>query len=192
VGHAGGGGEAAVCCAFRMNSPKSRRSPMRAAPTFQAGEHDARELEVAMSAAFAMLRFGDKVGGRGTWLEQVQRSRGVELAARQSPGLLAAGLSHDTADAAGCSPEAAFAAGNGPWHAAYSRVRGAGAAASRTGAVRRPDACVVICSCVHTPLGDSNRARRTSGLRGALCCIARRFRGQVGLGKLTRTHGAAR
>ena len=48
---------------------------MQAAPTFQAGEHDARELEVAMYAAFVLLHFEDEVGGRGTWLEQVRRSR---------------------------------------------------------------------------------------------------------------------
>jgi len=46
---------------------------MQPAPTFQAGEHDARELEVAMYAAFVLLRFGDEVECRGTWLEQVQR-----------------------------------------------------------------------------------------------------------------------
>ena len=28
---------------------------------------------------------------------------------------------------------------------------------------------------MHTPLGDSYRARRSPGLRGAYCCIARRF-----------------
>ena len=46
---------------------------MQPAPAFQAGEHDARELEVAMYAAFVPLHFGDEVGGRGMWLEQVQR-----------------------------------------------------------------------------------------------------------------------
>ena len=44
---------------------------MQPAPAFQAGEHDARELEVAMYAAFVLLHFEDEVGGRGTWLEQV-------------------------------------------------------------------------------------------------------------------------
>ena len=33
------------------------------------------------------------------------------------------GLPNDTADAAGCSPKAAAAAGNGPRHTIYSRAR---------------------------------------------------------------------
>ena len=78
----------------------------QAAPTFQAGEHDARELQVVMYTAIVLLRYGDNkagVGARG-W----SRFNGQELApARQSPGHLAAGLSHDAADAVGCSSKAA-------------------------------------------------------------------------------------
>ena len=56
---------------------------------------------------------------------------------------------NNTADAAGCSPKAAFGAGNVPRHTVYSRARGAGAGPGRAGAARRSNPCVMICSCAH-------------------------------------------
>ena len=52
-------------------------------------------------------------------------------------------------DAAGCSPKAASAIGNGPWRTVYSRARGTGAAAGQDGAARWSNPCVVACCCAH-------------------------------------------
>ena len=65
----------------------------------------------------------------------------------------------NTADAAGCSPKPASAAGNVPRNTVYRRAQGAEAASGRAGAARRSNLCVIICSCARGA-GDRNRARR--------------------------------
>ena len=57
-----------------------------------------------------------------------------------------------------CSPEAASAAGNRPWHAAYSRAR---AARRRLAGLGQGGGQMLVSAFarVHTLLGDINRAR---------------------------------
>jgi hypothetical protein len=83
----------------------------------------------------------------------------------------------DTADAAGCSPKASFAAGNVPWRTEYSRARGAGRL--RLG---QRDSGILV----YSPAGGARGARRCEscasmhgGSRGANRCITRRFRGST-------------
>jgi hypothetical protein len=72
---------------LRLSQDPTFMRHTQAAPTFQAGEHDARELQVVMYTATVLLRYGDEAGGRGTWLEQVQRSRaGSSKAITGPPG----------------------------------------------------------------------------------------------------------
>ena len=59
-----------------------------------------------------------------------------------------------------CSPEAASAAGNRPWHAAYSRAR---AARRRLAGLGQGGGQMLVAAFarVHTLLGDINQARGT-------------------------------
>ena len=65
-----------------------------------------------------------------------------------------------------CSPEAASAAGNRPWHAAYSRAR---AARRRLAGLGQGGGQMLVAAFarVHTLLGDINRARGTLRLARA-------------------------
>ena len=59
---------------------------MQPVPAFQAGEHDARELEVAMYAAFVLLHFEDDAAAKVAWLADVGRSGQQFCAAKSDLG----------------------------------------------------------------------------------------------------------
>jgi hypothetical protein len=134
---------------------------------FYRAQHDrqlARRLPLAYSCSSS---FPGQIG-RAALLRTVQRDESQRLRLPCCPvvyfstaALKPGPVNYPTTrqmQLAGCSPKAAFAAGNVPWHTVCNRGQGAGATSVRFGAVRWLNLCVIICR-VHTALGDSNRAQ---------------------------------